>query len=268
MLKRFRNFISTPKGLSIANTILLILVTLTNMLFQAFCRPTTWATFFLIICFLNVALYPLITEKTKLFYISNFINGLSFGIFTYCIIFLGHINFLSIFAILFFGMGLVTFIPYFFVIQLFYKSLFGYKNILTKVLFCLGILSFVLTALFFNYQYKTALVSIDRFKKSNYTQLDKNFMTEKILGMYFKYHTEICEYDGWRPPLHDPALVIGQWFNGRQDPLSPDGKSWLDLSKRIQLYKKFFPDEKVKLSCSCASEYSSNYHNDPLFKTP
>ncbi len=268
MLRRFRNFISTPKGLSIVNTVLLVLVILTNLLFQAFCRPTEWATILLIICFLNVALYPLITEQTKLFYVSNFINGLSFGIFVYCIIFLEHINFLGLFAILLFGLGLVTFIPYFFVIQLFYKLLFGYKNVLTKILFCLGILTFLSVAFVFNSQYKTALVSIDNFKKSNFTTLDKNFMTEKILGMYFKYHTQICEYDGWRPPLHEPALVIGQWLNGRQDPLSPDRHSRLDLKERINLYRSFFPDEKVKLNCSCASGYSSDYHNDSLFKTP
>lgn len=129
-------------------------------------------------------------------------------------------------------------------------------------------MTFLSAALVFNYQYKTALTSIDNLKKSNFTTLDKNFMTEKILGMYFKYHTEICVYDGWRPPLHEPALVIGQWFNGRQDPLSPDGHRKLELKERIALYKKFFPDEKFKLNCSCALEYSSEYHNDELFKTP
>ena len=34
----------------------------------------------------------------------------------------------------------------------------------------------------------------------------KNPMTERILGMHFRYHTRICIYDGWRPPLHDPAM--------------------------------------------------------------
>lgn len=268
MLRRFRNFISTPKGLSIVNAVLLVLVTLTNLIFQAFCRPTTWATILLVTCFLNVVFYPLISERTKLFYFSNFVNGLSLGVFLYCIIFLEHINLLGLFAILLFGFGLVAFIPYYFVIQLFYKYLFGYRNTLTKVLFCSGILTFLSAALVFNYQYKTALTSIDNLKKSNFTTLDKNFMTEKILGMYFKYHTEICVYDGWRPPLHEPALVIGQWFNGRQDPLSPDGHRKLELKERIALYKKFFPDEKFKLNCSCALEYSSEYHNDELFKTP
>jgi hypothetical protein len=91
-------------------------------------------------------------------------------------------------------------------------------------------------------------------------------MTEKILGMYFKYHTEICEYDGWRPPLHEPALVLGQWLNGREDPLSNGCQNRFELSKRIQLYKKFFPDKKVKLDCSCAVSYSSLYHSDTLFR--
>lgn len=268
MFRKIKNYLSNQKKLAVVNAVLILIVIIANSLLQVFCRPSLWATVVLVICFVNTIIYQLLTKENILFYVSNFISGISLGVFVYCIIFLEHINFLGLFAILLMGLGLVTFIPYFFVIQLFYKYLFGYKNVLTKILFCLGILTFLSAAFVFNNQYIAALKSIDKFKKSNFTTLDKNFMTEKIFGMYFKYHTQICEYDGWRPPMHEPALIIGQWFNGRQDPLSTDGHSRLDLKERINLYKKFFPDEKIKLECSCAAEYSSNYHNDKLFKTP
>jgi hypothetical protein len=267
MFKKIRNYFSSPKRLAIANAILIVAVIVTNTLLQAFCRPSLWATIVLVICFANTILYPLLTRENILFYISNFISGISLGVFIYCIIFLEHINFFGAFAILLFGLGLITYIPHFFVFQLFYKYILIYKNKLTKLIFCLGIFTFLGAAFFINVEYKHALNSIDRFKKSNYTSLDQNFMTERILGMYFKYHTQICEFDGWRPPIHEPSLVIGQWFNGRLDPLSPDGQSRFDLGKRIQLYKKFFPDKKIKLDCACAVEYSQDYHNSQ-FETP
>lgn len=268
MFGKIKKHLSKPKDLAIVNAVLIALMLLTNVVLQAFCRPSEWATVVLIICFSNTILYPLLTKETLVFYMSNFISGISLGIFVYCVIFLGHMNLLWLFAILIFGLGLIAYLPYFFVIQLLYKYLFSYKNKLTKVLFCGGILTCLSAAFCFGEQYKQALSAMDNFTKSNYTSLERSFMTEKILGMYFKYHTQICEYDGWRPPLHEPALVIGQWFNGRRDPLNPGEEYIINLKKRIQLYKKFFPEKKVKLNCSCAAAYSDDYHNDLLFATP
>jgi len=267
MFKKPINFLSKPLSLVITNAILIIVAVLTNTYYQAFCRPTLWATIVLFICFVNTIFYPLLSRWKNLFYISNFISGISFGVFIYCIIFLEDINLLGILGILII-VGLITFIPHFFAIQLFYKLLISSTNKITKALFSFGLLTFLITSIFFGIQYRQAIKSIDQFKESNFTSLEKSFMTEKILGMYFKYHTEICIYDGWRPPLHEPALVIGQWFNGRLDPMSLDNKTRFDLKQRILLYKKFFPDKKVKYDCSCAIEYSSAYHNDKLFRTP
>jgi hypothetical protein len=101
--------------------------------------------------------------------------------------------------------------------------------------------------------------AIDKFKESNYTQLEKSFMTEKILGMHFIYHTRFCEFDGWRPPKHEPIIVIGMWLNNRIDPLH------VDLEKRLELYKKYFPDKNYKFECSCGIEYRQDYHNDKLW---
>lgn len=85
-------------------------------------------------------------------------------------------------------------------------------------------------------------------------------MTEKILGMHFIYHTRYCEFDGWRPPKHEPIIVIGMWLNNRIDPLN------VDLETRLKLYKTFFPDNKYKFDCSCGLQYSNNYHYDDLWK--
>jgi hypothetical protein len=265
MFKRIFFFFSKPWNLAILNAVLIMAAIVTNSIYQAFCRPVTWAAVVLALTFCNTIVYPLFRERTILFYISGFISGIATGVFIYCIFFLEHINFLALFLIPFFGLGLIAFIPHFFTLQLVIKHLVK-KDRLTRILFISGLAVFIAAGAGFGMLYKQSLREMETFKKSNFTSLDKSFMNEKILGMYFKYHTEFCEYDGWRPPLHDPALVIGQWFNGREDPLSSIPFHRLELAKRIPLYKACFPEEPVKLDCSCASQYSSTYHGDPLFK--
>ena len=250
------------------NAALIIVMVLANSLLQAFCRPSEWAAVVLVLCFSNTILYPLLTKETPFLYISDFISGISLGVFVYCVIFLGHMNLFGLFAFLLMGLGLITYFPYFFIIQLLYKYLVSNKNKLTKLVFCAGFFTCLPVALFFSRQYRQASKAMDKFEKSNYTILERSFMTEKILGMHFKYHTRICEYDGWRPPIHEPALIIGQWLNDRCDPLNPGEEYVIDLKKRIRLYRRFFPHKKVKLDCSCASAYAADYHNDPLFATP
>ncbi len=85
-------------------------------------------------------------------------------------------------------------------------------------------------------------------------------MTEKILGMHFIYHTRICEYDGWRPPKHEPILVIGMWLNDREDPLN------VPLKTRLLLYEKFFSNNNYKFDCSYAIQYNNVYLNDVFWK--
>ena len=74
------------------------------------------------------------------------------------------------------------------------------------------------------------------------------------------FFTRFCEFDGWRPPKHEPILVIGMWLNNRYDPLN------VDLKTRLDLYRNFFPENKFKFDCSCGIEYSEDYINDNLWK--
>jgi energy-coupling factor transporter transmembrane protein EcfT len=232
-----------------------------NIIWQVFCIPTTWAMILLSICFINTILYPLTFRHKKNQPIQSFISGISFIVFIYCIIFLAQMNWLGLFAILFFGLGLLTFIPHYFALQLLWNNLIKPKTSLIKYFFITGVIVSILVSGYFGYQYKIAISEIEQFKDSNYIKLKKSFMTEKILGMHFIYHTRFCEYDGWRPPKHDPSLVIGMWYNKGYDPLSK-----IRLEKRVNLYKKFYPNRKIKYNCSCAWFYKNDYHNDEIWK--
>ena len=192
--------------------------------------------------------------------IHSFIHGVSLCVFTYCVLFLEDFNLGGIILVALFGTGLLVFIPHFFIVQLIWKNLIATKSRATRLFFVLGIVPCLLFAAMVGREYKSAVQHIQQFEASNYETLEQTFFTEKILGMHFIYHTRICEFDGWRPPKHEPLLVIGMWLNGREDPLD------VSLERRIELYKKFFPNNKIKFDCSCALGYSENYHNDGRLK--
>ena len=259
IIKKIYVFFSKPLRLMVLNGILIAIAIYTNFNYQAFCNPTPWAIVIIAICLTNTILYPIL-EKTKLAPLTSFINGISLCLFIYCVIFIGEWNFSGL-LVLFIGIiGLALYIPHFFVTQLIWKNIYkqSIKSLRyyfrASIILCIGIVIYI------GQDYRKAVHSIERCIETNYQELDRNFMTEKILGMHFIYHTSYCPYDGWRPPKHEPILVIGRWLNLCADPLHG-----MDLKKRLELYKKFFPNHKYKFDCACG-KYGGAYHSDDLWK--
>jgi len=255
----FIKFLFSKKILVVINGILISIAVILNVFIQVFCIPSFWAIILLIICFANTVFFPLTKRYEKLLPFLSFINGVSLCLFIYCILFLEHMNLLGLITIIF-GVGLVVFIPHFFAIQLLWMNIYKPVKKSVRYFFLSGVFVCMGISLFIGLEYKKALEQMNDFVKSDYQVLEKNFMTEKILGMHFIYHTRFCEYDGWRPPIHEPILIIGMWLNNRYDPLN------ITLKRRVELYKRFFPENQIKFNCSCAINYSENYHNDSLLK--
>jgi len=241
------------------NGILLTIAIIGNIFIQAFCNPTKWAIPVIIICFANSIFYPILIKKKKYIPIISLINGISLCLFIYCIIFLEHLNFLGIIGLLV-GIGFLTYIPHFFVAQILWKGFIKLQSRVGKIFFLIGILISFSLLITSGILYKKALSDIEDFKLKEYQILNKTFMTEKILGMGIIYHTRFCEFDGWRPPKHEPILNLGLWLNRRKNLLD------ISLEKRVDLYKEFFPNNKLKYNCSCAISYRNVYHNDKLWK--
>lgn len=260
MIQRITKYFSNPNKLVILNISLLIIAITGNSFFQVYCIPTFWTIIVFTICLLTTAFFPIISRIKTILPIISFINGLSFFIFIYSVLFLEELNFLWIIGVLFYGIGLLILIPYFFIFQLIWKNLIKPITHSTRLYFFIGFIIAISCSAFFGYQYKQAITEIQNFESVGYQKLEKSYMTERILGMHFIYHTRFCEYDGWRPPKHDPTLIIGMWLNNRIDPLN------VSLEKRLELYKKFYPKNKVKFDCSCAFEYRKDYHSDKLWK--
>lgn len=259
MLKKIARFFSNPIRLAILNAALILGAIALNFYYQVFCIPSNWAMIVLAICFVNTITFPLTIAIKRLHLLIGFLNGVSFFLFIYCIIFLSHMNLLGLLMILI-GVGLLTFVPHFFAIQLFWKSVIKPVSKTVKHAFIIGVTVCFAGTFYVGYEYNQAITEIQSAQNSNYENLEKSFFNEKIIGMHFIYHTRFCEFDGWRPPIHEPILVLGMWMNGGTDPLN------ISLEERIQLYKTLYPENKIKFDCSCAQMYSSTYHNEPLLK--
>jgi len=259
MFNRIIKSLSTPHNLARLNGSLILTIVGLNIYIQGFCIPTTWAILLLVVCFVATIFYPLL-ETSKYSKIISFINGISFIIFVYCILFLEQYSLIA-YPLSIVGIGLILLIPQFIATQLLWKNLIKPKVKSSRVYFMASIVICSLMLLVIGNEYKKSIVEFQEFERTGYTTINKSYLNERILGMHFLYHTRIeMVYDGWRPPIHDPILIVGMWMNNRVDPLA------VDLRARIKLYQSQFPENRIKLLCSCALQYSDWYHNDDLWK--
>lgn len=244
--------------LTIINLLCMLLMFSLNTLYQGFCVPSTWAQLVLLICGINFLFSPYLIQS-RFGPIAAFINGIACCVLIYMIVFL-ELNHLFGFILIFVGVGVVFFLPHFFIYQLIRMYFIEPFSVLQRKIFLSAILLCLMLMGYAGVLYNKALADVNDFKTGGYNELNQTFMNEKILGMHFIYHTRICIYDGWRPPIHEPLLIMGLWLNGRKDPLA------VDLKTRLNLYKRFFPDNPYKYECSCAIEESKTYHQDQLWR--
>lgn len=257
MIKRF---LLSAKGLAIVNFTCIGLMLIGNSIIPALCFPTTWASIVLLICFVGLISYPFLQKNEKWLPIVSFINGISFWVLLYCLLFVGYLNFLSIPLILLLGYGMFLIAPQFLFLQLIWKYIIKPTSKKARLFFLSGSIPCAILIVYSIQSYKTATAKVISSQKTEFETLQADFMTEKILGMHFIYHTEFCEYDGWRPPKHEPMMVIGKFFYGG-DPLD------VELKERIEIYKKVFPDNPIKFNCSCTWRGDeASYYNSPLLQ--
>ena len=228
----------------VLNVILIALSIWLNINYNGgFCVFVPWAMAVQIICFVNMVTFTWM-EKTPLWWFNAFLCGISTGVFLYWVIFSGIMVILFPVSILF-------------IFLLVWRNVKNPVRKQSRPWYFAGITVCVVFAIVSAILFSTAAKKI---KQGEYDT--KNPMTERILGMHFRYHTRICIFDGWRPPLHDPAMVIGMRLTGDKDPL--DGMS---LETRLQLYHEVYPSLPVKNHCACSKESKEyGYFDDYLWK--
>lgn len=180
MKQRISNFFANPRKVVKFNAVILGIGVVLNFCLQVFCIPVNWAIVVLAICFINSIFFPITIQQKKYLPIVSFLSGISFCLFVYCIIFLGRMNFIGLFLLV---LGLPTFIPHYFAFQLFWKGFLKQSAKQGKWFFVMGIAVSLILPTVSTIKFQEAKVDIDNFKKSNFTELEKTYLTEKILGI-------------------------------------------------------------------------------------
>lgn len=250
-----------------------------NIRRQLFCIPVPWTLVILglfCICFL---VFPFIKKNSKTFSFISAFTGLGFFIGLYILLF-GRQEY-AIFAaanlvvaliiwpiilllnklfknkvangLWFYGAFALA--PYFLILQL----IFMYKSLLTafqKRVFISSSLLILLIGFLLAFQMKRIFDRVNTAAdlEIELLSINKNsvnkYLTELILGAHWKYHTELCLYDGWRPPFHDPILVFSNKVLFPFDHFASGTKIY--FYKNPSLYKKIYPDNPTSFNCRCA----------------
>ena len=276
--------------LSLVNLLLIIAAVIANKQHQYFCRPVPWASVALVVAFLPVVLYPLLKERLRTFRAPVFFMlGIAACICVYCIVFIGMMDprmmlLVPLFAI-WQPVAALVLLPHFLLAQIIFHLVTSIERRRWRKFFASGVglclASALLMAVWFNRSYPSVQAALDDPVR-NAAMVKPSYMTERMLGMHFKYHMSLCLFDGWRPPLHDPLLVVATWLNFsfmdnpsaktfrktlfRGSPGSPFvTMTPLYLQNRITAYQLVFPGKPVKEDCSCAKSYSNEYLTSPWF---
>ncbi len=246
---------------------------------QVFCMPVLYAAVMCVIFFFAILVFPFV----KVNWVKNglyFLLGTGVPICVYCIMFLGDphkrmANYIGfILEILLLGAGLLAFIPFYLLFHIlkYYKEADRSGKMLLLLgislpMIALGVYLFNLGA-YFKLQDNIAKhsVNVDDY----ISRLPNNYFTERELGLCWKYHTNL-EYinDGWRPPLHDPFVVIGIWL---MPLIAPRGIPVFTISsdkESIKFYHRKFPERPLKECCPCSySHDGKRYLSDPFDSIP
>ncbi len=262
------------------NIMLAVLAWITNTYWiQGFCQPVPWASAALIAGTTAFLVWPwLMNVNAGLRYGALFLQGLFFTTCLYCAWFMeeGY----HLLGLLFFWLILpaLVWLPVFFGMQVLRRV---NRAALTGkwLAFGLGVFSLSPVLWWADAQYRemqNVLGSMPLRERKTIANLvrvlPRTYMLERVAGATWRYHTS-AEFilDGWRPPLHDPLLVICQELHWHDDfykrdqeyryPLAlndriKEGNNYVwhedFVYHRTQLYHQLFPANPIKPDCVCA----------------
>lgn len=260
----------------ISNSSIFLLCILYNSDRQLFCNPVLWTIVILTIFCISFFLLPFINKNSKSFQATILLSGFGFFISIYLLlfarweylIFVGFnipiilashflIRYLkrrfkrNIFDAFYFYSAVIL-MPFFLIFQLLliYKPLKIKNSLLFITLPILTVCIFTIAS--FRISYLTNVIKENFENKVEIQSLIDNpidkYLTELIRGAHWKYHTQLCLLDGWRPPFHDPILVAANKI------LYPFSTFYygLSLPQTHGLYNELFPKNKRDLNCKCA----------------
>lgn len=272
----FSKLFPTRAHFVVSNLAIVLLAVIYNTERQLFCHPVNWATILLVLSFLSLLIVPFVNLKNQLTSIIVVFNGVGVFISFYLILFARGEYLIFLFFNLPIILGLHFLIKYLnkrFGTNLFnafyfypavlltpflllYESWLLFKsltNFQSRIFIAPPIIVFVIMiVLAIRIDYLVGEIKKIHNDSQKVMSLINNpvdrYLTELILGAHWKYHTQLCLYDGWRPPYHDPVLVSA---NKLLHPFSLFDQG-VEMESAIDLYKKLYPENKTKFDCRCA----------------
>ncbi len=254
--KRFLMYKVFPSLLHfiVATTGAIIVGVFYNLDYQIFCNPVSWTKWFLIGCWIS---FILVSIFKKIQFVKGLVLGLISVVAFYIILFgsTEYLGFIFINSVIFIPLffvayylnkktksrkfdflnfyGVVVLLPY--IILFFAFSQIKNTTKTFKLSFIIPSILILLFSVFTAYKLTKInskitkanydFVAVEEFK-NNFTD---RYLLELSLGVHWKYHTKICLYDGWRPPFHDPVVIISRNISAI---FSENYEISLDLKKR------------------------------------
>lgn len=233
-------------------------------LFQAFCQPVLWAGLVLLFSVGAFLAWPwLATASTRVRYGAVFLQGVAFTCCVYCAWFISLQSSAYLVSLVFCWLlvPMLAWVPAFFGLQILGRVIrFGRWGWLA---FLAGVFALAPALWWAEQQYREVEAIVQRlpvaeraYSPALVRALPRTYMVERLAGAGFLYHTAPEFYfDGWRPPLHDPLLVIclnlfrPPQLYGKAFPFPltlSSGVTW-----KVKLYQQLFPGRPVKLACLC-----------------
>jgi hypothetical protein len=237
--------------------------------FQLFCTPVWWASIICAAFVFAVALIPFVTYR-PLRAVLYFLLGTGVPVCIYIIAFFSYpypadqvfVNVvLFLFGFVYFGVSILAFIPLYMLYHVYRyfqdAGLLGRRCVAAGAILPMLVLSVYLFQLS-GYCHRLQSIEATTMTTGDYMlRLPRGYFTERYLGMHWKYHTRLCYlYDGQRPPLHDPFMVVGllvyPYLLHHQ---SRSGKGFtynydIDTSKKY--YHLLFPSLPMEVPCKCS----------------
>ena len=263
------------RHLPVLNIALAVLAWVANTYWvQAFCQPVPWASGALVAGTTAFLAWPwLVKANAVVRWGALFLQGLFFTICLYCAWFIGASYLLLCLLLCWSGLPALAWLPVFFGVQVLWRVR-GAAVQGRWLAFGLGVFALAPVLWWADAQYRemqdvlTKLPLPERLENANLVRvLPRSYMVERVAGATWRYHTapEFI-YDGARPPLHDPLLVICLNLHRHDVPYRDNSSRPLALAvdvkdsrnyanPRAKLYHQLFPANPIKPDCVCA-------HND------
>ncbi len=275
LLRRFVNWLR-PK-MPVLNILLVLGAYAGNefLSMQLFCQPVRWAALVLLASVGAFLVWPWLPARPRLLrYLALLLQGALLPIGIYCIWFLGPGALVVGLVLGFLLVPLLAWVPVVVAGQVVWRGLHSALPG-SIVVFGLGVSGPLLAQGWAEWQFQqveaavAALPPSQRYELAALSRvLPRTYMAERLAGTLFKYHNYFDDFDGWRPPLHDPLVNVCLWLRAGQqynkpgvrqaNPLlmghQPIAPIWPAnvLSEQVALYKQLFPQEPVKADCACS----------------